>query len=252
VATALSRLREVACEGLLVEVLDPGDGERLAGFARAVEDAGVRLPLAVRVEAVFAEPCVGNASRLVVPVGVLISEAQLAASAKAAVEGRIPVEWELRGRHADLSGLVDLALAASRASGLEEILMSVDTLLPVHGARLVAARLRARGAADVPIVLRHRRDPVASEEEALVSAAVDLGAPLCDGIGDAVALAGFGDLARSVDIAYRVLQGGPRGPSSFRARRVGGPSSISRRPRLASRRGRGTCAGSRSPSWAAS
>ncbi len=207
VATALARLREVACEGLLVEVLDPGDGDRLVAFARALEDAGVRLPLAVRAEAVFAEPCVGNASRLVVPVGVLISQAQLAAAAKAAVEGRIPVEWELRGRHADLSGLVDLALAASRASGLEEILMSVDTPLPVHGARLVAARLRARGAADVPIVLRHRRDPAGSEEEALVSAAVDLGTPLCDGIGDAVALAGFGDLARSVDLAYRVLQG---------------------------------------------
>jgi (E)-4-hydroxy-3-methylbut-2-enyl-diphosphate synthase len=192
---------------LLVEVLDPGDGERLLGFARAVEDAGVRLPLAVRVEAVFAEPCVGNASRLVVPVGVLISEAQLAAAAKAAVEGRIPVEWELRGRQAELSGFVDLALAASRSSGLEEILMSVDSLLPVHAVRLVAARLRARGAADVPIVLRHRRDPAGPEEEALVSAAVDLGAPLCDGIGDAVALAGFGDPARSVDVAYRVLQG---------------------------------------------
>ena len=207
VAAALARLRDLACEGLLVEVLDPGDADRLVPFARALEDAGVSLPLAVRAEAGFAEPCVGVAARLVVPVGVLISEAELAATAKAAAEGGIPIEWELRGRHADLSGLVDLALVASAAGGLAEILMSADSPLPVHDARLVAARLRACGASDVPIVLRYRCEPGDSAEAALVSAAVDLGAPLCDGVGDAVALAGFGDPAHGVDVAYRVLQG---------------------------------------------
>jgi (E)-4-hydroxy-3-methylbut-2-enyl-diphosphate synthase len=72
---------------------------------------------------------------------------------------------------------------------------------------LVAARLRARGAADVPIVLRHRRDPTESAEASLVAAAVDLGAPLCDGIGDAISLAGMGDPAAAVEIGYRILQG---------------------------------------------
>jgi (E)-4-hydroxy-3-methylbut-2-enyl-diphosphate synthase len=73
--------------------------------------------------------------------------------------------------------------------------------------RLLAARLRARGAADVPIVLRHRRSQRHSDEDDLLRAATELGAPLCDGIGDAVSIAG--DLApdRALDLAYRVLQG---------------------------------------------
>jgi (E)-4-hydroxy-3-methylbut-2-enyl-diphosphate synthase len=85
--------------------------------------------------------------------------------------------------------------------------VSVDADLPVHAIRLVAARLRARGAADLPIVLRHRRNPARSPEESLIAAAVDLGAPLCDGIGDAVALAGWEDAGRALDLAYRILQG---------------------------------------------
>jgi len=47
----------------------------------------------------------------------------------------------------------------------------------------------------------------ADAEAALVGAAVDLGAPLCDGIGDAIALAGAGELARAVELGYRILQG---------------------------------------------
>ena len=69
------------------------------------------------------------------------------------------------------------------------------------------AQLGARGSGGVPIVLRHRRDPGASEEEALLAAAVDLGAPLCDGIGDAVAIAGFHDPAAALALGYRILQG---------------------------------------------
>jgi (E)-4-hydroxy-3-methylbut-2-enyl-diphosphate synthase len=206
-AAALAERRDVACEGLLVEVLDPGDVDRLSAFAKELVAAGAALPLAVRAEAGFAPPCAAFAARLVVPVGVLIGEAELAATAKGALERGIPVEWELRGTLAALPGLVGLARAASAAAGLEAILMSVDAPWPVHGARRLAACLAAGDADEVPIVLRSRRDPAASEEAALVSAAVDLGAPLSDGIGDAVALAGFGDAARSVDLAYRILQG---------------------------------------------
>ena len=58
-----------------------------------------------------------------------------------------------------------------------------------------------------PVALRHRADPFADGESALLSAATDLGAPLCDGIGDLVSLGGFGSLARDVELAYRILQG---------------------------------------------
>ena len=47
------------------------------------------------------------------------------------------------------------------------------------------------------------RDP----EESLLAAAVDLGAPLCDGIGDAVSLAAGADAGAALALAYRILQG---------------------------------------------
>jgi (E)-4-hydroxy-3-methylbut-2-enyl-diphosphate synthase len=206
-AASLGRLREVACEGVLVDVPDPAAAARLDRFGAALAEAGVEFPLAVRVRAGCAEACAGPAGRLVVPVDGGAVREELVEAARCAARAGVPVEWELRGGTPELAALLDRALAASAASGLEALLVSVDTGLPVHGARLVAARLRARGLAGIPIVLRHRRDPARSDEEALLCAAVDLGAPLCDGIGDAVALAGFGDPGRGLDLAYRILQG---------------------------------------------
>jgi (E)-4-hydroxy-3-methylbut-2-enyl-diphosphate synthase len=86
-------------------------------------------------------------------------------------------------------------------------LFSVSSPLPVHATRALVARLRARSASDALVVLRHRRDPALDDDAATLYAAIDLGAPLCDGIGDAVALGGFDDAGRALDLAYRVLQG---------------------------------------------
>jgi (E)-4-hydroxy-3-methylbut-2-enyl-diphosphate synthase len=207
VAASLAGLRDVECEGLAVDVYDPGAVELAAGLRRALEARGVALPLALRVEAAWAEPCAALASRLIVPVGSLVEDESLAGAAKAALAAGIPLEWELRGSLPEIAPLLDLALEAAAAAGLDDLLVSVDCDLPVHAARLAAARLAARGAADVPIVLRHRRQSGDEPEQALVRAAVDLGAPLCDGIGDAVALADFGDPGQGVELAYRILQG---------------------------------------------
>jgi len=206
-ADSLAKLRDVACEGVLVDVYDPDAGERLAQFAAALAARGVDLPLAVRCEAGFAFTAERVAQRLVVLVGALVPDDRMVAVAKDAAAAGVAVEWELRGRLVELSLLVDRALAASAAAGLTDFLVSADAALPVHAARVVAARLRAAGAADTPIVLRHRRDPDSDDEAALIGAAVDLGAPLCDGIGDAVVLAGGDDPARRVELAYRILQG---------------------------------------------
>ena len=206
---SLAGLGETVCEGLRVEVLDDGEVNALAPFARALIDAGVEVPLAVRAEACFADPCVGIASRLVVPVGVLVSDDELATTAKCAAQAQTPVEWELRGRENEIAQLTERALAASSGAALEEILVSVDVPSSVRGTRIAAAHLSACGAADVPIVLRHRRTRT-DDSEALLVAAVELGALLCDGIGDAIALVDVGDAARSVDVAYRILQGARR------------------------------------------
>jgi (E)-4-hydroxy-3-methylbut-2-enyl-diphosphate synthase len=78
----------------------------------------------------------------------------------------------------------------------------------VPAVRLVAAALAARGAA-LPIVLVQRDDPGDTQETLLLHPAIDLGALLCDGIGDAVALParGPGDAGRALALAYRILQG---------------------------------------------
>jgi (E)-4-hydroxy-3-methylbut-2-enyl-diphosphate synthase len=57
-------------------------------------------------------------------------------------------------------------------------------------------------------VLRHRLD--LAGEAGLVAAGVDVGALLCDGIGDAVSFSGLADAsdaAAALDVLYRVLQG---------------------------------------------
>jgi (E)-4-hydroxy-3-methylbut-2-enyl-diphosphate synthase len=159
------------------------------------------------VEAAFAAPFPEGAARLVIPVGALVAGALCEQAARAAARAGRPVEWSLRGRIDEIPALVDRALAASAAGGLEALLVSVDCPLPVHAVRLAAARLRERGAADVPLVLRHRRRPGEADEESLLRAAVELGAPLCDGLGDAVALAGFADPGHALALAYRILQG---------------------------------------------
>ncbi len=204
---SLSRCREVACEGLCLDVHDEPDRARLAVFGEALRRRGRSLPIAVRAESRMARASAASAARLVVTVGALIEDAQLEDVARAAAACGKPVEWELRGTLGDLASLVDRALAASRAGGLSDLAFSADADPAVHAVRLIAARLRARGAADVPVVLRHRRDPATDDARDLLDLAVDLGAPLCDGIGDAVALHGFPDAGRAVDLAYRVLQG---------------------------------------------
>jgi (E)-4-hydroxy-3-methylbut-2-enyl-diphosphate synthase len=204
---SLACVPEVACEGILLDAFDPDTLARLPELERALAQAGIGAWLALRAEPGFFAGSRASVARAVVQVGSLIEDGELRAVAAAVEQRGFALEWELRGRVAQIAGLLDRALDASARAGLEDLLVSVDADLPVHAVRVVAARLRARGAADVPIVLRHRRHPARTSEEALLAAAVDLGAPLCDGIGDAVALAGWDDAGTMLDIAYRILQG---------------------------------------------
>jgi (E)-4-hydroxy-3-methylbut-2-enyl-diphosphate synthase len=145
--------------------------------------------------------------RIVALCGALIDDEQLALAAEAARARGSLLEWELRSTLGEVPRLVDRVLDASARAGLVDFLISVDAELPVHALRLLAARLRARGAADVPIALRYRRRAGEDATHALLGAAVDLGAPLCDGIGDLVSLAGWEDPAAALSLGYRILQG---------------------------------------------
>ncbi len=206
---SLKKFPDLTCEGLALHVSDANTVGRLQTFADAVTDAGMSIPLAVRVNPETAAqwpPCV---ARVVVPVGAA-DNALLDAAAMRGAESRIPLEWNLNGDITEISDQLDCVLEASARAGLEELLVSVESDLPVHAARLVAARLEARGASDVPIVLRQQRRAEDSDETAALRAAHVLGASLCDGIGDAISLEGFGEPARAVDLSYRILQGARR------------------------------------------
>jgi (E)-4-hydroxy-3-methylbut-2-enyl-diphosphate synthase len=204
---SLEKFPELACEGLALHVSDPNTVGRLQTFADAVTDAGMSIPLVVRVNPETAAQWPACVARVVVRTGAASDDALLDAAAMRCAESRIPLEWNLCGDIAKISDQLDRALEASARAKLDEILVSVESDPPVHAARLVAARLEARGASDLPITLRHQRRAGDSDESAVLRAAQLLGASLCDGIGDAISLGGFGEPERAVDLAYRILQG---------------------------------------------
>ncbi len=207
-ARELAEHPELVLEGLLVDVPDTDAAALLPSLAHALREAGVAAPLHVRAEGRFALDCVPHAARLVAAVGVLVRDETLLELARAAAAAGIPMEWSLRGRLAEVPRLAQRALSVSAAAGLEDFALSPDVdAHPVHAARLVAALLLQHSAADVPVVLRHRRLPTDDAETALLRAALDLGAPLCDGIGDAVSVSGWQDAGAELALAYRILQG---------------------------------------------
>jgi (E)-4-hydroxy-3-methylbut-2-enyl-diphosphate synthase len=195
-ARELAGLGALACEGLLVDAVAPADVARAAAFAEALAKHGVALPLAIAAPTELAARVAPFAARVVVR---LDSPAALPPEPPAGAA----TEWSFRVPSERLAERLDAALAHARLPQL----VSVEAELPVHAVRLLAALLAARGLGRIPIALRHRVDPFADEERALLAAATDLGAPLCDGIGDLVSLGGFGSLARDVERAYRILQG---------------------------------------------
>jgi (E)-4-hydroxy-3-methylbut-2-enyl-diphosphate synthase len=209
-ARAFARVPALACEGLSVDLFDDPDALRLPGFADALRAAGVTAPLAVRSETRAAGENAAAAARLIVCAGDLIEDEDLQEVAASAGAAGVPLEWELRTTLAGTAALVDRVLDASARAGLADLLLSVDAEHAVHAVRIAAARLRARGAADVPLVLRHRLAGGRTDGPALVAAAIELGAPLCDGIGDAISLCDAEDPAAALDLGYRILQGARR------------------------------------------
>jgi (E)-4-hydroxy-3-methylbut-2-enyl-diphosphate synthase len=198
-ARELAKLGDVACEGLALEVRDAAELARAEALAAALAKRGVATPLALELPA-------RAASALLAARGEALAAARVVVTLQ---PGDLPprdltgAEWHLV---ADGDALAEL-LARALAGSARPAAVSVTSALPTHAVRVVAAKLAECGCGDVPLVLRHRSDPFAPSESALLAAATDLGAPLCDGLGDAVVLGGMGSLSRDVALAYRILQG---------------------------------------------
>jgi (E)-4-hydroxy-3-methylbut-2-enyl-diphosphate synthase len=216
-AAAFGARREIACEGLRLDVADEAALERVQPFAEALARHGVAAPLALRISSELAPHAKDLAARWIVPVALDAEGVTLSALARAAEAAGVALEWSLAGAAkpsdptgaAALVSAVERAWEASRALTLRRVLVSVAAERPVPALRLVVARMRALGWS-APIVLVHRSEDAASDESELLHASSDLGALLCDGIGDAVALPVRCGLERAGDalaLAYRILQG---------------------------------------------
>jgi (E)-4-hydroxy-3-methylbut-2-enyl-diphosphate synthase len=214
---SLAALGEVSCESLLVCADSEASLARVSGFAAALERAGVAIPLALEILPELAADAarLGRiAARVALGVEAGRSESLLAASvAELACAGH-PLELCVRGEVEEVSRLLDRALEAVGAAGQtgNPPLVSVESPDLLHAVRIAVARLRERGEQeDLPVALRCRPQTADWEGEPLLAAAESLGALLCDGIGDMISvppsLAGSGDPATAVDLAYRILQG---------------------------------------------
>jgi (E)-4-hydroxy-3-methylbut-2-enyl-diphosphate synthase len=213
VATALAMQKEIVCEGFVLDVHDAADHARARVLAAALATRGQRVPVMHRVP--WSQPMLADgAARMLLAADPATTPATLEAAAKHAVSRRLAFEVTLDAQPPELAELIDVVLAAADASGAS-LLLSIeahpgdDRARFVHAVRLVAAQLRARDRDAVPIVLRGARGQVPDGDARLLAVASDLGAPLCDGIGDAVSLPAdaFGDAGRTLDTTYRILQG---------------------------------------------
>ena len=140
-AGGLAKLPDLRCEGLAVQIFDSSGLDAAVRFATAVSDAGLEIPLVLRFEPDQAVEWPLLVSRLVVGAGALIDEASLISEAERAVRAKIPIEWDLRSRVAELPALIDRVLAVSQNAGLEDTMVSVDAENPIHANRVAAARL---------------------------------------------------------------------------------------------------------------
>jgi (E)-4-hydroxy-3-methylbut-2-enyl-diphosphate synthase len=203
---SLTLQSDIACEGLRVSVDDAAGLAKARRLSHELASLGVALPLVLALPLELASEDPGIAG-VRVALAVAPADADALAEAARAVAGRGgPLELCLEGEVGELPAQVDRAVGALAESGVKSALLSVASGRLTHAARVVTARLADRGAMRIPLLLR---SDCGHGEPALIAGAVDLGAPLCDGIGDAVCLpaAAFGNAGTAVDIAYRILQG---------------------------------------------
>lgn len=209
-AVSLASVDGVECESILI---DPGGDDPLSSFSdthRVLRGAGVEIPLSLRIPAELPEggkKFPSGCARVVIDTALEDSPAGLASILAATSASGAAQEFCLHAEAEDLSVLLDRVLEVVSAARLDTVAFSVASRRPVHTTRLLASLLEARGAGNHLVVLRHAFTNAGDEELDLIEAAIDLGAPLCDGIGDMVSVGGFGSVEMALDTSYRVLQG---------------------------------------------
>ena len=214
VARSLSEVRDVAAESLLIDVSNRSDVARVPEVRRVLDQLELSVPLAVRMQPeFFGEGCElpADATRVVLPVAADCPPSILRAALEAVRQAGRPVEWALEAELSEAESLVRTLLAERPEGTSSEWMFSIQSAHPIQAVRSLAAWLSGGPEGTAPIVLRHslnEEKALSDAESALIAAAVDLGAPLCDGLGDMISL-GLGPIGAGagLDLAYRVLQG---------------------------------------------
>jgi len=171
------------CEGLGVSVRNEAEARRAAAFGSALARQEIALPLSA-----WSPPhCAKSAAQAAARV-ILLPAAPEAATAEAGEAAAMV--YGAGGAAGEFGGAAIFGVAGPEL---------------VPAARRLALRLQS--AAPPPLALRFAAAQPADAESDLLRAAAQLGALLCDGIGDLVSLGGFGSLVRDVSLAYRILQG---------------------------------------------
>jgi (E)-4-hydroxy-3-methylbut-2-enyl-diphosphate synthase len=209
-ATSFAKVKGVECEALLIGIDSETAASDVTNFRSALDRAGVQIPLSVRADAGFLGGDVAlpsGCARLVADVGSAHSQSIMEKTCRMVCESAIALEWCFRAELAEIPALVDQALKAMAENPPSDVAFSVESDRAVHAARLLAALLDARGMGEHPIVLRHVFPNSGDSDFRMIGSSIDLGAPLCDGIGDLISVGGFGRPEELVDVAYRILQG---------------------------------------------
>ncbi len=209
-AKSLAKVEGVECESLLIRMEGEAAASGIASFRAALDRVGVQIPLSVRVDAVLLSGDVAlpsGCARLVVDVGPAQSQISIDKACRIVSDSAIALEWCFRAELTEIPALVDRVLEAMAEKPLSDVAFSVESDGAVHAARLLAALLEARGMGEYPIVLRHGFPDSEDAELRMIGSSIDLGAPLCDGIGDMISVGGVGRPEELLDVAYRILQG---------------------------------------------
>jgi len=203
---AAAAFPDLACEGLRVRLREPVDIERAHRFAQALATQPLEAPLVLELPLAIVPQATGLGDRWVIDVSKATPPDTLEAVVATAKIADTPIEWALADEGGGIGSAFELAWAAAGARSAA-MCFSVRSDRPVAAVRWLAASLGERGAAN-PLVLRFDDSDAALDSEAtLLAAATDLGALLCDGLGDVVVLPVGEDPGKGLELAYRILQG---------------------------------------------
>jgi (E)-4-hydroxy-3-methylbut-2-enyl-diphosphate synthase len=127
-----------------------------------------------------------------------------------------PIQWDVAERQIPdfifktcgetLEGLVETCcqlIQLSIEQDYKSVILSLETPQGLYAYRMLADRLDSSGL-EVPLLLKYRVSP--EIENPLLDASVILGSLLCEGIGDAVEIAGYTNPLDALELSYNLLQ----------------------------------------------